>query len=130
MMLLPGRGGGAACLLEHTFAMRRCLPRESAEAGASPNPSPSPDPNPSPSPNLNPSPSPSPNTDTQPQPNPNPHPHPNPDPDPYPSPNNCKVEYGSSVAVFGLGAVGFAVVQGAKAAGATHIVGVDVNPKK
>tara|TARA_B100000768_G_C11239103_1_gene358649 strand:+ start:293 stop:397 length:105 start_codon:yes stop_codon:yes gene_type:complete len=34
------------------------------------------------------------------------------------------------VAVFGLGAVGFAVVQGAKAAGATHIVGIDVNPKK
>ena len=62
--------------------------------------------------------------------NPNPHPHPNPDPDPNPSPNNCKVEYGSSVAVFGLGAVGFAVVQGAKAAGATHIVGIDVNPKK
>ena len=34
MMLLPGRGGGAACLLEHAFAMRRCLPRESAEAGS------------------------------------------------------------------------------------------------
>jgi len=44
--------------------------------------------------------------------------------------NNCKVEYGSSVAVFGLGAVGFAVVQACKAVGATHIVGVDVNPKK
>ena len=44
--------------------------------------------------------------------------------------NNCKVEYGSSVAVFGLGAVGFAVVQACKAVGCTHIVGVDVNPKK
>ena len=36
----------------------------------------------------------------------------------------------SSVAVFGLGAVGLAVVQGAKAVGAQHIVGIDVNPKK
>merc|ERR1712083_112651 len=44
--------------------------------------------------------------------------------------NNCKVEPFSSVAVFGLGAVGLAVVQGAKAVGATHIVGVDMNPKK
>mmetsp|Transcript_6625 Transcript_6625/g.16479 ORF Transcript_6625/g.16479 Transcript_6625/m.16479 type:complete len:208 (-) Transcript_6625:147-770(-) len=33
MMLLPGKGGGAACLLEHIFAMRQCLPRESPEAG-------------------------------------------------------------------------------------------------
>ena len=44
--------------------------------------------------------------------------------------NTTKVEFGSSVAVFGLGAVGFAVVQAAKAAGASHIVGVDINPKK
>lgn len=44
--------------------------------------------------------------------------------------NNTKVEPFSSVAVFGLGAVGLAVVQGAKAVGATHIVGIDVNPKK
>ncbi|CAE8587091.1 unnamed protein product [Polarella glacialis] len=44
--------------------------------------------------------------------------------------NNTKVEPFSSVAVFGLGAVGLAVIQGAKAVGATHIVGVDVNPKK
>ena len=28
--------------------------------------------------------------------------------------NTCKVEYGSSVAVFGLGAVGLAVIQAAK----------------
>ena len=46
------------------------------------------------------------------------------------TPTTAKVEYGSSVAVFGLGAVGFAVVQACKAVGATHIVGVDVNPKK
>jgi len=44
--------------------------------------------------------------------------------------NNTKVEPFSSVAVFGLGAVGLAVIQGAKAVGATHIVGVDTNPKK
>merc|ERR1719207_444787 len=44
--------------------------------------------------------------------------------------NNTKVEPFSSVAVFGLGAVGLAVVQGAKAVGATNIVGIDVNPKK
>jgi S-(hydroxymethyl)glutathione dehydrogenase/alcohol dehydrogenase len=44
--------------------------------------------------------------------------------------NTTKVEPFSSVAVFGLGAVGLAVVQGAKAVGATHIVGIDVNPKK
>jgi Zn-dependent alcohol dehydrogenase len=44
--------------------------------------------------------------------------------------NTAKVEPFSSVAVFGLGAVGMAVVQGAKAIGATTIVGIDVNPKK
>jgi len=44
--------------------------------------------------------------------------------------NNTKVEAFSSVAVFGLGAVGLAVIQGAKAVGATTIVGVDVNTKK
>ena len=41
-----------------------------------------------------------------------------------------KVEPGSSVAVFGLGAVGLAVVQGAKIAGASRIFGVDINPAK
>ena len=35
----------------------------------------------------------------------------------------------SGVVVFGLGAVGLAVIQGAKAAGATTIIGVDINPK-
>eukprot|EP00522_Entomoneis_paludosa_P003092 CAMPEP_0172474116 /NCGR_PEP_ID=MMETSP1065-20121228/69196_1 /TAXON_ID=265537 /ORGANISM="Amphiprora paludosa, Strain CCMP125" /LENGTH=687 /DNA_ID=CAMNT_0013232295 /DNA_START=100 /DNA_END=2163 /DNA_ORIENTATION=- len=44
--------------------------------------------------------------------------------------NTCKVEPDSSVAVFGLGAVGLAVVQGAKMAGAKQIIGVDVNPAK
>jgi S-(hydroxymethyl)glutathione dehydrogenase/alcohol dehydrogenase len=32
--------------------------------------------------------------------------------------------------VFGLGAVGLAVIQGAKTAGALKIIGVDLNPKK
>lgn len=33
MMLLPGRWAGSACLLQHAFAMRPCLPREETEAG-------------------------------------------------------------------------------------------------
>ncbi|XP_052162174.1 alcohol dehydrogenase-like 2 isoform X2 [Oryza glaberrima] len=40
------------------------------------------------------------------------------------------VEPGSSVAVFGLGAVGLAVAQGARMRGATRIIGVDLNPDK
>jgi len=44
--------------------------------------------------------------------------------------NTAKVEPFTSVAVFGLGAVGLAVVQAAKAVGAYPIVGVDTNPKK
>ena len=44
--------------------------------------------------------------------------------------NTCKVTPGSSVAVFGLGAVGLAVIQAAAAAGARYIVGVDINSKK
>ena len=44
--------------------------------------------------------------------------------------NTCKVEVNSTVAVFGLGAVGLAVVQGAKMAGASRIIGVDINPEK
>uniref|UniRef100_A0A915B3Y9 S-(hydroxymethyl)glutathione dehydrogenase n=4 Tax=Parascaris univalens TaxID=6257 RepID=A0A915B3Y9_PARUN len=39
--------------------------------------------------------------------------------------NNCKVEKGSTVAVWGLGAVGLAVIMGAKVAGAKQIVGID-----
>jgi S-(hydroxymethyl)glutathione dehydrogenase / alcohol dehydrogenase len=44
--------------------------------------------------------------------------------------NTCKVEAGASVAVFGLGAVGLAVVQAAKMAGAGRIIGVDLNEDK
>lgn len=44
--------------------------------------------------------------------------------------NTCKVEQSSSVAVFGLGAVGLAVIQGAKMAGATTIIAVDINSSK
>jgi len=44
--------------------------------------------------------------------------------------NTCKVKAGSSVVVFGLGAVGLSVVQAAKDAGARYIVGVDINPSK
>ncbi|KAG2638429.1 hypothetical protein PVAP13_2NG594300 [Panicum virgatum] len=40
------------------------------------------------------------------------------------------VEPDSTVAVFGLGAVGLAVAQGSKMRGATRIIGVDVNPDK
>jgi S-(hydroxymethyl)glutathione dehydrogenase/alcohol dehydrogenase len=44
--------------------------------------------------------------------------------------NTAKVEAGASVAVFGLGGIGLAVVQGAVMAGAGRIVGVDTNPDK
>lgn len=44
--------------------------------------------------------------------------------------NTCDVEPGSSVAVFGLGAVGLAVVQGAKLRGAARIIAVDKNKSK
>jgi len=44
--------------------------------------------------------------------------------------NSAKVEPGSSVAVFGLGAVGLAVVQAAQIAGATRIIAIDLNPSK
>ena len=40
------------------------------------------------------------------------------------------VEPGSSVGVFGLGAVGLAVIQAAKAAGAASIVAIDTNDAK
>lgn len=42
----------------------------------------------------------------------------------------AKVEKGSTVGVWGLGAVGLAVIMGAKAAGAKEIVGIDINPNK
>jgi len=44
--------------------------------------------------------------------------------------NNTKVEPGTSVVVFGLGALGLAVIQAAKASGARYIVGVDINDDK
>jgi len=44
--------------------------------------------------------------------------------------NTTKVEKGASVAVFGLGAVGLAVIQGAKMVGAGRIIAIDINPKK
>jgi S-(hydroxymethyl)glutathione dehydrogenase / alcohol dehydrogenase len=42
----------------------------------------------------------------------------------------AKVEPGATVVVFGLGGIGLNVVQGARMAGATTIVGVDVNPAR
>jgi len=44
--------------------------------------------------------------------------------------NTAKVEPGSSVAVMGLGAVGLAAIQGAKLAGASRIIAIDINDKK
>jgi len=42
----------------------------------------------------------------------------------------AKVEQGSTVAVFGLGGIGLNVIQGAKMAGASKIIGVDLNPDR
>ncbi|KMS96091.1 hypothetical protein BVRB_002030 [Beta vulgaris subsp. vulgaris] len=42
----------------------------------------------------------------------------------------ANVQPGSSVAIFGLGAIGLAVAEGARLCGATKIIGVDVNPEK
>jgi len=42
----------------------------------------------------------------------------------------CQVQRGQTVAVFGLGAVGLAVIQAAKMAGASKIIAVDVNEQK
>lgn len=44
--------------------------------------------------------------------------------------NTAKVQAGDSVAVFGLGGIGLAVVQGAKQAGAGRIIVIDTNPEK
>ncbi|KGJ10209.1 S-(hydroxymethyl)glutathione dehydrogenase/class III alcohol dehydrogenase (plasmid) [Paracoccus versutus] len=44
--------------------------------------------------------------------------------------NTAKVQPGATVAVFGLGAVGMAVIQGAKMVGAGRIIGIDTNPSK
>jgi len=44
--------------------------------------------------------------------------------------NTAKVEPGANVVVFGLGGIGLNVIQGARLAGASMIVGVDVNPAR
>ncbi|XP_071685976.1 alcohol dehydrogenase-like 7 [Rutidosis leptorrhynchoides] len=42
----------------------------------------------------------------------------------------AKVEAGTTVAIFGLGAIGLAVAEGARLCGSTKIIGIDVNPDK
>jgi S-(hydroxymethyl)glutathione dehydrogenase / alcohol dehydrogenase len=42
----------------------------------------------------------------------------------------AKVEPGATVVVFGLGGIGLNVIQGARMAGATMIVGIDLNPQR
>lgn len=44
--------------------------------------------------------------------------------------NTAKVQAGSTVAVFGLGGIGLAVILGAVTAGASRIIGIDINPAK
>jgi len=44
--------------------------------------------------------------------------------------NTAKVQAGDTVAVFGLGGIGLAVIQGARQAGAARIIGIDTNPRK
>jgi S-(hydroxymethyl)glutathione dehydrogenase/alcohol dehydrogenase len=44
--------------------------------------------------------------------------------------NTANVQEGDSVAVFGLGGIGLAVVQGAQMAKAGRIIAVDTNPDK
>jgi S-(hydroxymethyl)glutathione dehydrogenase/alcohol dehydrogenase len=44
--------------------------------------------------------------------------------------NTAKVQVGDRVVVFGLGGIGLNVVQGARLAGASLIVGVDLNPRR
>ena len=44
--------------------------------------------------------------------------------------NNSDVEAGSTVAVWGLGAVGLSVIQGAKIKGASTIYAIDINEGK
>jgi alcohol dehydrogenase class-P len=44
--------------------------------------------------------------------------------------NVAKPVKGSTVAIFGLGAVGLAAMEGARLAGASRIIGVDLNPAK
>lgn len=44
--------------------------------------------------------------------------------------NTAKVKKGDTVAVFGLGGIGLAVIQGARQVGAGRIIAVDINPGK
>ena len=44
--------------------------------------------------------------------------------------NTAKVKAGDTVAVFGLGGIGLAVIQGARQAKASRIIGIDINPSK
>ena len=44
--------------------------------------------------------------------------------------NTAGVEPGSTCAIWGLGAVGLAVAMGCKVAGASKIIGIDLNPNK
>jgi S-(hydroxymethyl)glutathione dehydrogenase/alcohol dehydrogenase len=44
--------------------------------------------------------------------------------------NTAKVESGASIAVFGLGGIGLSVIQGAKKAGASKIIAIDIAPSK
>ena len=44
--------------------------------------------------------------------------------------NTAKVQVGDNVVVFGLGGIGLNVLQGARLAGASKIIGVDINPAR
>lgn len=44
--------------------------------------------------------------------------------------NNTNMRPGTTVAVWGLGAVGLSVIQAAKIRGAKRIYAIDINPKK
>ncbi|MBA1234888.1 S-(hydroxymethyl)glutathione dehydrogenase/class III alcohol dehydrogenase [Stutzerimonas nitrititolerans] len=44
--------------------------------------------------------------------------------------NTAKVEAGATVAIFGLGGIGLAAIIGAKMAGASRIIVIDINPSK
>lgn len=44
--------------------------------------------------------------------------------------NNCNMQPGSTVAVWGLGAVGLSIIQAAKIRGASKIYAIDINESK
>jgi alcohol dehydrogenase len=44
--------------------------------------------------------------------------------------NSAKLQLGQSICILGLGGVGFSALLGAKAAGASRIIAIDINPKK